>query len=249
MISVLFNGRFQDYYNPEMYGKASLIFADLPYGVTHLDYDRNPDPISDFWDFCKKYLSPSGVVVCTGVLKFAVKLMETAPKGWFRYDMVWEKAQATGHLNARKMPLRAHEMILVFSPSGKTTYNPQMTHGHKRKQSSAEAKSKCSTGSVYGKQKSLTSYDSTDRYPRSVVKFPTDRQRSYIHPNQKPVALLEWIVRTFTNEGDVVMDPVAGSGTTAVAALNAGNRGYVMIEQDKEFFDKMKDRISGKSEC
>lgn len=223
--------------------RASLIFADLPYGVTHLSYDKEDFDLSSYWNFCKRYLKQNGVVVMTAVLPFAIKLIESSPKNWYRYDLIWEKNHATGHLNAKKRPLRAHELILVFSPSGSHTYNPQMTHGHTRKVSSAESRRKCSSGNVYGKQNVTTNYDSTDRYPRSVVKFAHDIQKNYLHPNQKPEALLDWIIRTYSNEGELVIDPVAGSGTTGISAIRNG-RDCLLIEKDKEYFDIIKNRLN-----
>lgn len=238
----LANTKFQNYDNKEFKGKAKLIFADLPYGVTRLDYDKNPDPLYEFWDFCREYLAPDGIVICTAVFKFAIQLFATSPKGWFRYDLVWEKTQATGHLNAKRQPMRAHELVLVFSPSGKTTYVPQKTGGHPRKQSSAESRAKCHSGDVYGKQTHFSDYDSTERYPRSVMTFSSDKQTSYIHPNQKPLDLLKYLIKTYTNEGDLVIDPVAGSGTTGLAALSL-SRDCLLIEQDEGYFKKMIERF------
>lgn len=116
--------------------------------------------------------------------------MRVAPAGWYRYDLVWHKTTPTGFLNAKKAPLRNHELILIFSPMplGKHTYNPQKTYGHVRKVSKASSKVGCKETELYGKA-GLTTYDSTERYPLSVMTFKTDRQKSAIHPNQKPVEL------------------------------------------------------------
>lgn len=139
--------------------------------------------------------------------------MRVAPAGWYRYDLVWHKTTPTGFLNAKKAPLRNHELILIFSPMplGKHTYNPQKTYGHVRKVSKASSKAGCKETELYGKA-GLTTYDSTERYPLSVMTFKTDRQKSAIHPNQKPMELLRYLIRTYTNPGDAVMDPVAGIG-------------------------------------
>lgn len=225
----------------DSYIKANLIFADPPYGVTNLSYDKKKFDLEAFWRFCQDRLESDGVVVVTAVIKFAIHVINMAPKGWFRYDLVWEKTTPTGHLNAKRQPLRNHELILVFSPSAKHTYNPQMTHGHERKVSLAKHKDKCLDSGIYGKAKH-TDYDSTDRYPKSVQVFKSDKQKSNLHPNQKPVELLRWIVRTYSNDGELVMDPTAGSGTTGVAALAEG-RQYVMLEVDGEYYNKMQNRI------
>lgn len=128
--------------------------------------------------------------------------MRVAPAGWYRYDLVWHKTTPTGFLNAKKAPLRNHELILIFSPMplGKHTYNPQKTYGHARKVSKASSKVRCKETELYGKA-GLTTYDSTERYPLSVMTFKTDKQKSAIHPNQKPVELLRHLIRTYTNPG------------------------------------------------
>lgn len=232
--------KYKDYIESE---SVNLIFADPPYGVTNLEYDKEPFDMGDFWDFCKDTLKKNGIVVVTCVMGFAVKVIHSAPKGWFRYDLIWEKMSATGHLNAKKRPMRAHEIILVFSPSGSHTYNPQMTHGHERKVSSAATKMKNtnSTG-IYNKADSYSDYDSTDRYPRSVQRFASDKQKSHVHPNQKPIALLEWIIKTYSNEGDIIVDPVSGSGTTEIASMKQ-RRKSICFEINKDYFDKSIERV------
>lgn len=189
-------------------------------------------------------LSPDGVVAVTCSLTAAVEIMGAAPAGWYRYDLVWHKTTPTGFLNAKKAPLRNHELVLIFSPMplGKHTYNPQKTYGHVRKVSKASSKAGCKKTELYGKA-GLTTYDSTERYPLSVMTFKTDRQKSAIHPNQKPVELLRYLIRTYTNPGDMVMDPVAGSGTTGIAAYEEG-RDCLLIEKDPQFFEDMMNRFS-----
>lgn len=220
--------------------KSDLIFADPPYGITNLQYDKSGFDIPAFWDFCRRWLAPTGVVVLTSVLKSGLKFIEQAPRGWFRYDLVWEKTTPTGFLNAKRQPLRNHELILIFSPVAKHVYNPQMTHGHTRKVSLARHKQGEESG-VYG-HANKTDYDSTDRYPKSVCVWKSDKQRSALHPNQKPVEMLRWIIRTYTNPGMMVLDPVAGSGTTGVAALLEG-RDCVMMEKDEAYSQVAQSRI------
>lgn len=221
--------------------KARMIFADPPYGVTRLKYDNDGFDLDQFWSFCKNNLCEDGVVVVTAVFKFAMKVVESAPKNWFRYDLVWHKTAPTGHLNAKKMPMRSHELILVFSPSSKHVYNPQMTHGHKRKVSSAAHKSACRESEVYG-HAAPVDYDSTDRYPTSIQTFASDIRKGSFHPNQKPVEMMRWIIRTYTNVGDTIIDPVAGSGTTLIAAYEEG-RECICIEKDEQYYQKAVKRI------
>lgn len=138
------------------------------------------------------------------------------------------------------MPLRSHEDICIFYKKP-PTYNPQMTTGHVRKVSKAEHKVNCKQSLDYG-ETGLTTYDSTERYPKSVWTFAKDIQKSAIHPTQKPVALIEELLKTYTNPGDLALDNTAGSMTLAIAALNTG-RNYICIEKDKEIFDVGKNRV------
>ncbi len=229
----------------ELEGKAAFVFADPPYGITQAGYDRKPFDYDAMWDTIRWALHPDGVVAVTCSIVAAIDIINTAPRDWFRYDLIWHKTTPTGFLNARKMPLRDHEYVLIFSPVkiGRHTYNPRMSHGHERKVSSAASKEKCRATELYGKAKCV-GYDSTDRYPRSVMTFGTDKQRSAIHPNQKPVALVRYLIETYSNPGDLVLDPVAGSGTTGVAAMETG-RDCVLCESDNVYFIAMRDRIFG----
>lgn len=138
------------------------------------------------------------------------------------------------------MPLRAHEDIVVFYKS-LPIYNPQKTKGHERKVSKAEHKTNSKKTDDYGEH-GLTTYDSTERYPTSVLTFSTDKQREALHPTQKPVALLEYLIKTYTNEGMTVLDNCMGSGSTGVACKNL-NRNFIGIELDPTYFQIAKDRI------
>ena len=157
-----------------------------------------------------------------------------------RYEWIWEKTNATGFFNAKKMPLKAHENVLVFYKK-LPVYNAQKTTGHERK----TAGRKEIGSEVYGKSVRKTFYDSTERYPRSVIKFKSDRYHSNLHPTQKPLSLLEYIVKTYSNEGDVVLDFCMGSGTAGVAAKTLG-RSFVGIEKEKKYFDIATARIESR---
>ncbi len=139
------------------------------------------------------------------------------------------------------MPMKAHENLLVFYKK-LPTYNPQKTTGHERKVSMAEHKINCNESEVYNKGQKLTSYDSTERYPRSVQIFASDKQLSNLHPTQKPLALIEYMVSTYTNKGDLILDNTMGSGTTCVACVNL-NRNFIGMELDEDYFNIAKNRI------
>ena len=148
--------------------------------------------------------------------------------------------QPTGFLNAKRMPMRAHEDIIVCYKH-LPAYHPQMRHGLVRKVSTAEHKRNSRETDVYGKYKKY-SYDSTDRYPTSVLTFKSDKQKCALVPTQKPVALLEYLIRTYTDEGETVLDSCMGSGSTGVACVKTG-RSFIGIELDYEVFSKAKTRI------
>lgn len=216
-------------------GTVDLILADLPYGTTCCAWD-SIIPLAPMWEQYCRILKPRGAVVLTAMQPFTSALVMSKPD-WFLYDWVWEKGNATGFLNAKKAPLRAHESVLVFAPA-QPTYNPQFTHGHARK----TAKRKTVNSECYGKALKLTEYDSTSRYPRSVQFFSSDKQRGNFHPTQKPVRLMEYLIRTYSNPGDHVLDNAMGSGTTGVACRNTG-RVFTGIESDPAHFATAQQRI------
>ena len=214
------------------------IIADLPYGKTRNDWDSVID-LDRLWAEYKRIITDNGVIVLFGQDKFSAKLMLSNEK-MHRYNIIWEKTTPTGHLNAKRMPLRSHEDILVFYKK-LPTYNPQKTTGHLRKVSTVKHKRNSKKTTNYGEHGS-TSYDSTERYPKSVWKFATDKQKSSLHPTQKPELLLEEIVKTYTNEGDIVLDNSAGSGTTGFVCRKL-KRNYIMIENKKIHYDTILDRM------
>lgn len=205
---------------------VDMVFADLPYGTTRNKWDSLID-LETLGGELARVAKPAAAFVFTAQMPFTGALMMSKPK-WFRHHWIWEKTSATGHLNAKKAPMKAHEDILVFARQ-QPTYNPQMTHGHPRKQSLAKSQ-KRDYGGNYGTY-SGSDYDSTSRYPRTVQTFAHDRQKLALHPTQKPQALMEYLLRTYSNPGELVLDPTSGSGTTGVAALATG-RSALLIERD-----------------
>jgi len=218
---------------------VNLILADLPYGSTHCRWD-SPIDLTLLWEQYKRIIKDNGAILLTAQTPFD-KVLGCSNLDWLRYEWIWEKTQPTGHLNAKKMPMKAHENILVFYKN-LPTYNPIKTFGHPRKVSTAHHKRNTSTGDIYAKCDNFSDYDRTDRYPRSVQIFASDKQKMNLHSTQKPVALFEYLIRTYTNEGDIVLDNVAGSGTTGISCLNL-NRKYILIEKEKEFYDIIIERI------
>ena len=218
---------------------VDLVLCDLPYGTTRNKWDSVID-LESMWAEYKRICV--GAIVLTAQTPFD-KVLGVSNLPMLRYEWIWEKTEATGHMNAKFAPMKAHENVLVFYKN-KPTYNPQKTMGHARKTATADRAKKESTN--YGRQSGVSSYDSTERYPRSVLLFPTDKQKSNLHPTQKPVALMEYFVRTYTKEGDVVLDNCMGSGTTGVACLNTGRR-FIGIEKEREYFDIAHARISAAS--
>lgn len=219
---------------------VDMICCDLPYGQTSRNKWDIVIPFEPLWKEYKRIIKEHGTIILFGNGMFTAELMMSNKNLW-RYNLIWEKTQPTGFLNAKKMPLRNHEDICVFYKKP-PTYNPQMTTGHPRKVSKAEHKVGCKNTTDYGEH-GLSTYDSTERYPKSVWKFSKDSQKSALHPTQKPLALVEELIKTYTNEGDLVMDNCMGSNTTGLACMNL-HRGYIGIENDEQMFEIAQNRIS-----
>lgn len=216
---------------------VDLILCDLPYGTTQNKWD-SVVPLTSLWAAYWRVLKDNGAVILTAQSPFD-KILGASCIDKLRYEWIWEKSAATGFLNAKKAPLKAHENILVFYRR-QPLYYPQMTAGATIKRVNASV---ASHGPNYAKAVSVRApYESTERYPRSVLKFAKDNRLKSQHPTQKPVALMEYLVRTYTDEGDTVLDNCMGSGTTGVACMNTGRR-FKGIELLPENFDIAKARI------
>lgn len=214
-----------------------MVLADPPYGTTQCKWD-SVIPLEPMWEQLKRVIKPKGVVVMTAQTPFD-KVLGSSNLSQLKYEWIWEKTAATGHLNAKKAPMKAHENILVFY-SSLPTYNPQKTTGHNPVNSYLKKSNQ--DGECYGKTKSVAGGGSTERFPRSVLVFSSDKQTNRLHPTQKPVTLMEYLIKTYTNEGETILDFVMGSGTTGVAARNL-NRSFIGIELDEGYFDVAKNRI------
>ena len=216
-----------------------MVLCDLPYGKTRCKWDI-VIPFEELWEQYNRICKTNAAICLFGIEPFASKI-RLSNIGIYRYDWIWEKTQGTGHLNAQKMPLRCHENISVFYRK-LPTYNPIKTKGHKRKVSTAEHKRNTNTGEIYGKCNNFRDYDSTERFPRSVLVFSSDKQREHYHPTQKPVELCQYLIKTYSNEGDLVLDNTMGSGTTGVACIKE-NRRFIGIEQEMTYFNIAKERL------
>ena len=217
---------------------VDLILTDLPYGV--LNERTKWDviiPFEKMWKMIDRILKPNGVFITTAKQPFTSQLIMSNIKD-FRYTLVWEKSKSTGYLNSKRMPLVSHEDIVVFYKK-LPPYNPQMTQGIPYDKGKAVRDTES-----YGKQTTAihVKNDTGMRYPRSVQYFVTAESEGGFHPTQKPIKLFEWLIKTYTNENDVVCDITMGSGTTGVSAVNT-NRNFIGIEKDKSYFKVSKNRI------
>ena len=217
-------------------GSVDMVLTDPPYGTTQCKWDA-VIPFEPMWEQIKRLTKHNSAIVLTASQPFTSALVMSNLK-MFKYCWVWEKSKASGFLNARKRPLVAHEDIAVFS-MGRPPYNPQMTLGepyNKGKRKDQE------TEDVYGSFNSVVVSSEGKRYPRSVKYYKTAEREGSYHKTQKPVALMEYLIKTYTNEGETVLDFTMGSGTTGVAAKNLG-RSFIGIELDEGYFNIAKERI------
>ena len=214
--------------------KVDMILADPPYGTTRNKWD-SIIPLNKMWKMLDKLVKSNGAIVLFAQTPFD-KVLGASNLKMLRYEWIWDKKLGTGHLNAKKMPMKQHENILVFYKK-LPTYNPQMREGqpyHKTPSST--------TSSNYGKQIATGGTSNGERYPISILEFSNANRNNRLHPTQKPVDLLEYLIKTYTNKGELVLDFVMGSGSTGVAALNI-NRRFIGIELDRNYFNIAKQRI------
>lgn len=220
-------------------GSVDMVLCDLPYGMTaRCDWDI-PLPLNllwrEYWRVCKA----NAAIVLFGMMPYGAEVIMSNKKN-FRYEIIWEKSCAVGFLNARRMPMRAHENILVFYKR-LPTYNPQKNIATKRRTAKRRGGGQVNT-LVYGSRNPQPDWiDGGTRFPRDVICFPSPHHRLG-HPTEKPIDLLSWLIRTYTNEGETVMDNCIGTGSTAVAAITCGRR-FIGIEKKEEFYQTATQRV------
>lgn len=220
-------------------GSVDMILCDLPYGTTQNKWDA-VIPFEALWAQYWQVAKPGAAVVLTAAQPFTSALVMSQPQ-FFRYDWTWRKPKGTGHLNAKKQPMRDKEDILVFYRQ-QCTYNPQMTAGTPYKDKAGKDHSaNSSMTDSYGSYTNFRNDNSGLRYPKQVVDFGVV-ERGNIHPTEKPVPLFEYLIRTYTDEGMTVLDNCAGSGTTAISAERSG-RNWICIERDETYFAKACERV------
>ncbi len=231
---------------------VDMVLADFPYGVTKNKWD-SVLPLDTIWKIFSRKVKKNGAIVLFGQDKFSARLMLSNEKE-HRYNLVWKKGERTsGFLNANRMPLRNHEDILVFYKK-LPTFNPQFTTGKALHGKGFSYLTEETTNNNYGEFNQLEDYrkGSTQKYPKSLLEFDYsdeeltmllyhstlnfDRPHPPIHPTQKPVLLLEWLIKSYTNENDLVLDNTMGVGSTCRAAKNIGRR-YIGIEKEKKYYD------------
>ena len=221
-------------------GSIDLVLTDPPYGTTACKWDTCI-PFEPMWEQLKRITKKNGAIVLFGSQPFTSALVMSNPK-MFKYEWVWDKVTARGHLVAKKRPMAQHENILVFG-NGKVKYNPQMVlldkpqRGYSSDGDVGNERTKIMGGRTTKQREVIYR---THKYPKTIITQGVDGK--YLHPTQKPVALFEYLIKTYTNEGETVLDFTMGSGTTGVACKNL-NRNFVGIELDKEYFEIAKARI------
>jgi len=228
---------------PKLDVKIDVVISDPPYAAKSFgkkcsgcDWDR-PINLPDFWRLMECITKPQTTIALFCNMRFAYDLIDSNKKG-FRYDLVWQKSNKVGFLNANLQPMRNHETILVFGQPGfqrAAVYNPQKCLGGK-----AGIKTINHCSNVYNDHGEYIHVSDGSMFPSSVLYFKSERGQ---HPTQKPLALMEWLIQTYTNEGDTILDPFCGSGSTGVAAINTGRK-FIGIEKEKRFFDIACDRIT-----
>lgn len=212
---------------------VDMVLTDPPYGTTACKWD-SVIPFEPMWEQLNRITKKDGAIVLMAQTPFD-KLLGSSNISALKTEWIWQKEQGSGHLNAKRMPMKNHENILVFyrKPS---TYNPQMRTGF----SSYVAKQGKTKSKNYGNQSGAVTVSNGERYPLTVLSFNRDKSR--VHPTQKPVALMEYLIKTYTNESETVLDFTMGSGSTGVACRNLG-RDFIGIELDKTYFNIAKGRI------
>lgn len=218
---------------------VDLILCDLPYGKTTQSCDKKID-LDLLWGQYKRIIKDNGVVILTATQPFTSEVV-ISNLAWFKYELIWEKSRISNPLTNKIMPSRIHENILVFY-KGKPTYNPIIFKVDEKYIDKRKSVNDSTWNNGQFKGKMTRKIDTGERQPQSVVFFPSEWSKS-MHPTQKSVALFEYLIKTYTNEGDLVLDNCIGSGTTAVACRNL-NRDFIGIELEQEYVNIANRRLN-----
>lgn len=218
-----------------------LILTDLPYGVTQNAKDKRL-PMEELWFQYKRIIKENGVICLFAQGKFYIDLINSN-REMFRYDLVWDKVLTSGFLNANRQPLRKHEQIAIFYKKS-PTYNPQFSIGNPLHGRGNNYLNKEIKNNNYGKFANLkdTRKGTTQKYPTSILKYEKSHPSVATHPTEKPILLLEYLIRTYSNENDLVLDSCMGTGNTILACKNT-NRRFIGFEIDEEYYNIAKERI------
>lgn len=219
---------------------VDMILCDLPYGVTNRNKWDTVIPFEDLWKQYERLIKDNGAIVLFGQGMFSAELMLSKKNLW-RYNLIWEKSHAVGFLNARRMPMRKHEDIMVFYKK-LPTYNPQIEDKPKENIRPISTKNRATTNYGEFDEGNHRTIPQDKTYPKSIITIPNESKTSTFHPTQKPVKLFEWLIKTYTNENEIVLDNCMGSGTTAVAAT-LNNRKWIGFETESEYFELANKRI------
>ena len=235
----LLNGDCLELLNDVDDKSVDMILCDLPYGQTHNKWD-SVIPLDKLWKQYKRVIKDNGCIALFGQGMFTADLMYSNKK-WWKYNLIWDKVLTNGFLNANRMPLRSHEDITIFY-NKPPTYNPQKVLG---KKNHTKGKVKQIKNNNYGKHNFVDNSDELGnmKHPKSILTFSKTHPSIMLHPTEKPVEVCEWLIKSYTNEGDVVLDNCMGSGTTGVACENT-NRKFIGMELDKEYFEQAIKRIN-----
>lgn len=218
-------------------GSVDLVLTDLPYGCANKDSDAgrwdSQIPLGPLWEQLLRVTKRNAAIVLFAQGMFTASLMKSQPKLW-RFNLVWAKCRASGHLNANRMPMRSHEDICVFYRK-QPTYNPQKRTCSDKERTHGRGSLKERKNSVYGHFREVEFVVNNLKYPTSILTFPKPAPTETCHPTQKPVDLLAYLIRTYSNPGETVLDATMGSGSTGVAAALEGRR-FIGIERDEKYF-------------
>lgn len=220
-------------------GSVDLLLQDTPFGVTENKWDVKP-VLSEMWPMWERVNKGKGVMIFFATQPFASELILSNAKN-FRYDIIWEKSRSSGFLNANRMPLRSHEHILVFYRA-LPTYNPQMGKGKPNHVKNGSI-SKQRANNNYGGFGEAIQYATENKYPTSIIYFKQQDPNKIEHPTQKPIDLIRYLIRTYSNPGEVVFDGYGGSGTTAIAAQMEGRK-FIVCENHYPYFKASTARLS-----